>query len=446
MREAEYLQILTEQIRCKKARAVVGEEIKGHIEEQKLAFMSEGMESQEAEEAAVREMGDPVTAGNELDRIHRPKMAWGMIALIGLLSAAGLLVQYLLKLQMQDSTILARGLGHNLFYMIVGLGVMMAVCYLDYSRIGCWARKLMVFLAVLMILNMWLFGTMVNGRYYFEIPVFGFVSYQNLFVLFVPLYAGVLYSFRGQGLRAVIKGLAIMLVTVLGAVMIPGITTAMILLPTFLTALSIAVYKGWFRISRKKTLTFLWSGAALLPFAIYFGVMLYGAEYQVVRFRTLFDPSRESGYHIRMVKDLVAGSRLVGGGLALEDSSMVLPNSGDYIITYAAAYYGILAAVFLAALIAFLFLRLLKVSLRQRNQLGMLMGTSCAVVFLVQLIVYMLSNAGVLLIGGIYCPFVSNGASAMLLTYFLLGLILSIYRYQNVMPKESTAKGKKMLV
>lgn len=153
MRQAEYLQILTEQIRSKKARSAVGEEIKGHIEEQKLEFMSEGMESQEAEEAAVREMGDPVAAGNELDRIHRPKMAWGMIGLIGLLSVAGLFIQYLLKLQMQDSTILVRGLRHNLFYMIVGMGVMMAVCYLDYSRIGYWARELMAFLAVLMILD-----------------------------------------------------------------------------------------------------------------------------------------------------------------------------------------------------------------------------------------------------------------------------------------------------
>lgn len=446
MRQAEYLQILTEQIRSKKARSAVGEEIKGHIEEQKLEFMSEGMESQEAEEAAVREMGDPVAAGNELDRIHRPKMAWGMIGLIGLLSVAGLLIQYLLKLQMRDSTILVRGLRHNLFYMIVGMGVMMAVCYLDYSRIGYWARELMAFLAGLMILNIWYFGAMVNGRYYFAMPMLGGISYQNLFMLFVPLYAGVLYSFRGQGLRAVIKGLGIMLGILFEAAVISGITTAMILLPTFLIALSIAVYKGWFRISRKRTLTCLWSGAALLPFAVYFGVMLYGAEYQIVRFQTMLDPSRESGYQIRMVKDLVAGSRLVGGSPSVADSSLVLPNSGDYIITYAAAYYGILAAVFLTALIAFLFLRLLRVSLRQRNQLGMMMGVSCSVVFLVQLIVYMLANTGALPIGGTYCPFVTNGASGMLLTYFLLGLILSIYRYQNVVPQKSTAEGKKMVV
>ena len=51
------------------------------------------MEQAEAEEAAVREMGDPVETGNELNRIHRPRMAWGMIGLIAVLSLAGYLIQ-----------------------------------------------------------------------------------------------------------------------------------------------------------------------------------------------------------------------------------------------------------------------------------------------------------------------------------------------------------------
>ena len=93
MRAEEYLTILTDQIRCKMARGAVREEIRCHIEDQTAAFLSEGMEQAEAEEAAVREMGDPVETGNELNRIHRPRMAWGMIGLIAVLSLAGYLIQ-----------------------------------------------------------------------------------------------------------------------------------------------------------------------------------------------------------------------------------------------------------------------------------------------------------------------------------------------------------------
>ena len=99
------------------AREDVRKELLCHIEDQKAAFLSEGMEAAEAEEAAVREMGDPVETGNELDRIHRPKMAWGMIALIAVLSIVGYLAQYLL----QEKWIAAGGTGMVMTYMMLGL-------------------------------------------------------------------------------------------------------------------------------------------------------------------------------------------------------------------------------------------------------------------------------------------------------------------------------------
>ena len=75
MRREEYLHTLTEQIRCKMARGTIEQEINDHIEDQKAEFLSEGMSQTEAEEAAVREMGDPVEVGLEMDRIHRPTIS-----------------------------------------------------------------------------------------------------------------------------------------------------------------------------------------------------------------------------------------------------------------------------------------------------------------------------------------------------------------------------------
>ena len=58
-----------------------------------------------------------VETGNELDRIHRPKMAWGMIALIAVLSIVGYLAQCLL----QEKWIAAGGTGMVMTYMMLGL-------------------------------------------------------------------------------------------------------------------------------------------------------------------------------------------------------------------------------------------------------------------------------------------------------------------------------------
>ena len=69
----QYVDILTEQIRCRRARSLVSEEIGQHIEDQEQAYLREGMEAEAASREAVRQMGDPVETGLALDRIHRPK-------------------------------------------------------------------------------------------------------------------------------------------------------------------------------------------------------------------------------------------------------------------------------------------------------------------------------------------------------------------------------------
>lgn len=135
---------LTEQIRCKMARGTIEQEINDHIEDQKAEFLSEGMSQTEAEEAAIREMGDPVEVGLEMDRIHRPTMAWGMIALIVGLSLAGYLlrsVMYQTVLGIEQSA----GKTEDLFWvgtslswhtslelpaLLLGLVLMIGICYM----------------------------------------------------------------------------------------------------------------------------------------------------------------------------------------------------------------------------------------------------------------------------------------------------------------------------
>lgn len=45
MKAEEYLKKLTDQIRCAKARAAIAEEMLGHIDEQKHAYISQGMDA-----------------------------------------------------------------------------------------------------------------------------------------------------------------------------------------------------------------------------------------------------------------------------------------------------------------------------------------------------------------------------------------------------------------
>lgn len=74
----QYVKTVCEQIRWKKARSIVAEEIENHICDQRDAYVSQGEDEKTATEKAILQMGNAVSVGMELDKIHRPKPQWTM--------------------------------------------------------------------------------------------------------------------------------------------------------------------------------------------------------------------------------------------------------------------------------------------------------------------------------------------------------------------------------
>lgn len=439
MRREKYLEILEGQIRCKKARSAVRDEVEEHILEQKEAFLREGMGEQEAEEKAVKEMGDPVEAGIALDRIHRPRMAWEMILLVGVLSLVGFMVQYLLQRQFRDQVFLPGDEIVRFVYMLIGFAMMVAVCFIDYSWIGYWAKTITAVLFAGLLFGMRM-GIQVNGSRAW-IFLFGVgVNMRLLCLLFVPLYGGILCSYRGQGYKAVVKSILWMLPSAFLAFILPSATTACLLMVTFIIMLGIVVYKRWFRVSRKIVLSALGGCMLLFPAAGYFALMKWGPDYQKARIQVMMNPESADGYLYRAIKLMLEGSRLVGRNP--KPIVTEIPGGGEYVFTYIVSYYGILAGVILMGMIIFLFLRFFHISFRQRNQLGMIMGVGCSLVFILQVACYVMGNMGIAVVGH-YCPFITYGTSGMLVTYILLGILLSIYRYQDVPVQSSRIQRKK---
>ena len=128
----EYLKKVLEQIRCKKAQGEIREELRAHIEDQKEANLAAGMSVEEAERKAVADMGDPVETGIALDKVHRPQVAWQMIAMMVVMTVASFLVH--------------RQLGNlgTCRHLVIGFVLMIGVYFLDYTRIAWMAKPLAV--------------------------------------------------------------------------------------------------------------------------------------------------------------------------------------------------------------------------------------------------------------------------------------------------------------
>lgn len=445
MNKEEYIKILTDQIRCKMARPEVAHEIGDHIEDQTRAFMSEGMDRQEAESAAVKEMGDPVGTGVELDRVHRPKMPWGMITLIISLSALCCIFQYLLNREFINAGGDGYSMDRQIFFTLSGILAMLGVCFADYTRIAVRARELMAGLLLLIILGRLFFGLTVNDAdRWIAMPGGQAVNVLLLLMMTVPLYAAVLYGYRGKGWSAIWKGVLWMVPGCWIAVRCSSIWMACVLFLTYAAMLGLAVRHGWYRLPGKAVFAGICTAVVLLPVMTALILLFFGDDYQKSRILFYLAPLTGAGpqdmisYAMVYVREILGNSRLIGAGGAMAPDVLFLPELSDFLLVGVARYYGILAAVLLCGLLLFLLLRFLRLSLRQRNQLGMLMGTGCAAVFLIEAAFYFLNNSGVMYLGN-YCPFFSYGGTGTIVMYLLLGIMLSICRYRNTAPERKAA-------
>ena len=74
----------------------------------------------------------------------------------------------------------------------------------------------------------------------------------------------------------------------------------------------------------------------------------------------------------------------------------------------------------------------LRSALKQKNQLGMMMGFGCVMVLAIQFLLSLLANIGVSRFGqGAWCLFFGYGRSGQMVSAVLMGILLSIYRHQN---------------
>ena len=72
----EYLNNVCKQIKYKPANKVISEELESHIQDMKSDYLCKGFSENEAEENAIKQMGNAKKIGKKLNKIHRPKIDW----------------------------------------------------------------------------------------------------------------------------------------------------------------------------------------------------------------------------------------------------------------------------------------------------------------------------------------------------------------------------------
>lgn len=135
----QFARTAAEQLRWKKARPLVEDELLTHLCDQRDALMAGGMDETAATAESLRLTGDPYEIGTELDRVHRPKTPKLLFALAALIALAGLAFTALVSFRDYELSYFAV---HQSVALLLGTAAMLAAYFLDFTLLGRFALPL----------------------------------------------------------------------------------------------------------------------------------------------------------------------------------------------------------------------------------------------------------------------------------------------------------------
>ncbi|WP_127488365.1 permease prefix domain 1-containing protein [Paenibacillus ehimensis] len=138
-----YLSSVCSQIRVRELHKDIRRELESHLEELVIEKEAEGASREEAVAWAIRQMGDPLTVGRELHRIHKPRMHWGL--LLGLIAFLGLGVFAMYSIESSYAAMRSNALDgvgfaiRKMFFIALGLPVLLLFYFMDYRKLKAWS-------------------------------------------------------------------------------------------------------------------------------------------------------------------------------------------------------------------------------------------------------------------------------------------------------------------
>lgn len=164
-------------------------------------------------------------------------------------------------------------------------------------------------------------------------------------------------------------------------------------------------------------------------------------DYQKQRVLTLLDPESNplgSGYHIIQSKIAIGSGGLYGKGWLNGTQSQLdfLPErTTDFIYAVFAEEFGLMGAIVLLSLYAFIIIKGLSIAASAKDSFGRLLAGSLSLTFFVYLFVNVGMVSGILPVVGVPLPLVSYGGTSMVTLMAGFGMLMSISTHRRLVTK-----------
>ncbi|PZD96670.1 hypothetical protein DNH61_05555 [Paenibacillus sambharensis] len=411
-------------------------ELYGHIEDHVETMMMSGASEEDAIRRAIQAMGDPTAIGKGLHAAHRPRTEWGLLILVLLLAGTGIFMMFNVDTVYKKLENGMYGLlDKQLFFAGTGIAIMAAFWFFDYRRLKRWSELFFAAGLVLLAISP-LVAIKVNG-------VSAWIGIASL-VIYVPRMAIILLIIGLSGMRPayqlgwkeialqfIFRGLLPVILFMQMGVYTEGVI--------YMAALVAVLVRMRIRWTQLVGILMAWIGLLL--------VTLYSSERLRDRLLSFMyakdDPLGDGYYYTSTLKAIQDGDWWGNGFSAVNDWLSYIHT--DTLLPYFIYCFGWVAGGGLIAMAVSFFYRTIKVSKKAREPFGQGLTAAIAALFMVQISWSVLMIIGLAPFTGVRLPFVSFGGTNTVTDFLLLGLLLSVYRRKDIIPRGSSSTARQAI-
>ena len=412
----EFLKKVCQEIKYKPANKYISEEIEGHIQDIKNEYLCKGYTEKEAEEKAVKQMGDAKLIGKKLNKIHRPKLDWKILILIAILIGFKIIITNNNWLQTR-----------SIKYIVIGLIIGVIIYFFDYRKTKRYAN-LIYFGATGILIFQWI-------NWYFGID---FAISNNMFIfnmrlwnICIPLYiiafAGYVADYEKEDFWDMIALYSISCILIYWQS--ESITNTLILVMSYLAIISSKMLQN--KKSNVKKVIRIWIGTLTISLITMILMTNMNVPYLFCGNTSEYDYNvyvyeRVQGYEQSILQNL----KLIGNSGQLEELSQ--SNTSQFRFLYLLGTLGIIPGIIVVLTVLGMSIRLIKNAKKIEDVYGKYLIIGLSATYIIQSVIHVMMNLNLWIRSDVNLPFVAEGNLYFLINCITFAVILSVYRRKNI--------------
>ncbi|PET16905.1 cell division protein FtsW [Bacillus cereus] len=406
-----FLKEVTNHIKSKEAKDLVATELDFHLKQTKNMWIEKGLSEEVAEDKAVEQMGSPIKLGQELNKLHKPKVDWFLIGL--LVAAMGLGFLPVIAFGYTNDVIM-----NKVIFVILGVVTAFGMMLIDYRKLERMGG-LFYTIGVLILLMLYCFpNASLTGE-----PLIKIGPIEIDCLIAVPFFFLAWASFFNNSRLKVMHLVVLYLFSLYLFLIVSTLSSIFV----YMTMVFVMLW--WSKLGKKTALII-----TIVPICLFIirASVSWSSGYHLDRILGYLNPESDAGgagfMYIRL-KEVMSSAGWFG---TYGDMKFIPAPDTDFVFASLTYYYGYWLALILVFVLSLFVARLIVISYKINDRYGKLLLVGGLTLFVFQFIYNVGMILGLLPLAAISLPFISYGLTPTVFHALIMGIVLSVYRRKDI--------------